>query len=115
MATLVEQGTTTPTLATDTTVTTSSSENPSTPKVYVFAIDAGNLVNDEKLTVTIQSKVRGSGTLRRAWRRVFKHTQGEPNKFSPPVIVPDGTTTFRVIIRQDGGTARAFDWVVWSL
>jgi|SRR3990172_5982637 len=89
---------------------------PTTAKTRVLAVDLANLVNGEKLTLRIKSKVLTGGTVRTAYKAVYKHSQGSAG--SPQIVYSDpipqvfgGSFT----LRQDGGTGRNFDWAVITL
>ena len=84
---------------------------------YVLAVDTHNLVNDETVILRIYTKVRAADSEQLAYVAVYKHAQGEPNKYSVPVPVPyTGTAdSLTATIEQSGGTLRAFLWSLNTL
>lgn len=103
------EGTSTPTLGTASTLATITP--PTGGAVYVLHVDAANLANGETLTLVLRTRARPSGTTRDAYTGTYQHTQSDPVKPSPAVFVPPGSQLVATL-RQDGGTARAFDWAV---
>lgn len=106
-ASVAAENTTTPTLATDTTLTTTA--GPTGGGCYVLHVDAVNLVNGETLTLTLRTRARVSTTTRTAYVGIYPNVQSDPIKISPLIPVP-ASSELVAIIRQDGGTARAFPW-----
>jgi hypothetical protein len=108
-ASIASENTTTPTLATDTTLVTQA--GPTGGGCYVLHVDAVNLANGETLTLTLRTRARPGGTTRTAFSAPYQHTQSDPVKISPLIAVPSGSELIAVL-RQDGGTARAFPWAL---
>lgn len=95
-------GTQTATLDTEHTLTTKTDAG-----VYVLVVDTANLANDETLELKLKTKVKSGGTSRLAYSAIYKHIQGDPNKYSIPVPVD---TEIIATLKQTGGTGRDFDW-----
>lgn len=108
-ASVASENTTTPTLATDTTLVTQA--GPTGGGCYILHVDASALVNGETLTLTLQTRARPTGTTRTAFSSTYSHTQADPIKVSPLIPVPVSSSLV-AILRQDGGTARAFPWAL---
>lgn len=106
---IAAQGTTTPTLGTASTLATITP--PTGGGVYLLQVDAANLANGETLTLVLRTRARPSGTTRDAYTATWAHVQSDPIKPSPVVAVPAGSELVATL-RQNGGTARAFDWAV---
>jgi len=100
-------GSQTATLATDHTLLSTPDSG-----VYVMVVDAANLANGETLILTIQRKARSGDTIRTAYTAVFQHALGSPLLLSPPVPCPVGAD---FILRQEGGTGRAYPWSIEQL
>ena len=106
-ASIAAENTATPTLATDTTLVTQA--GPIGGGCYILHVNAVNLLNGETLTLTLRTKARPTGTTQTAFVGTYSHIQSDPLKISPLIAVPVGSELV-VILRQDGGTARAFNW-----
>ena len=111
-ASVAAENTTTPTLGVDATLVTQA--GPSGGGVYCLHVDAANLVNGETLTLTLRTRARPGGTTRTLYQAAFAHVQADPIKQSPVVAVP-ASSELVAILRQDGGTARAFPWALIRL
>jgi hypothetical protein len=105
MPTAVQEGTTTPTVNTETTLGSAETSN----KNLLLTIDAANMVNGDTLEVRIYTIVRSGGTEQVAYARRYKNVQAEPIKYSVPV---PADISFRASIKQTTGTARAFPWKI---
>lgn len=75
--------------------------------VYVLVVDTANLANDETLELKLKTKAKSGGTSRLAYSAIYKHAQGDPNKYSIPVPID---TEIIATLTQTGGTGRDFDW-----
>lgn len=95
-------GSQTATLNTNHTLTTVT-----TAGVYQLVVDTALLVNGETLILTLNTKCRTGDTSRIAFRGVYRHAQGDPNKYSPALMID---AEIVAILRQEGGTGRAFPW-----
>lgn len=120
MATVIEEITTSAlTIGVETTVTTTLSEDPSSSKFVVVALDAANLAGGttpDILEVRLKTKVLAAGTLREAYPATYVGGQlGPPNKYSIPVPVIAGADTFRVTLKQTQGTGRVFTLVIYEV
>jgi len=84
---------------------------------YVLGVDTSPLVNDETVILRIYTKVRTGDTEQLAYVAVYQHAQGEPNKYSVPVVVPYTglADTLTATIEQSGGTERTFPWSLNTL
>lgn len=109
---IAASGTQTATLATDHTLVTQTA--PTGGAVYQFRARAHNLVNGERLTLRVQVDGESGGTLDDVYEALFAHIQTDTYKDSPAVAVPAGGRV-RVILRQEGGTGRAFPWWLYRL
>lgn len=76
---------------------------------YQLNVDTTNLVNGETLTLRAKTKTLSGGASGLAYEAVYKHAQGDVQKFSVPIAI-----LIEVVftLRQDGGTGRAFPWNV---
>lgn len=104
---LSTDGSTTPTLDTDTQL----GSDITAAGIYVLEVDADNLVDGETLLLIFKDKVRSSSSHKEVDRMpVAKHTQGPALlvKFGPYEILHSG----QFFLRQEGGTARAFEWSI---
>lgn len=108
-ASVVSENTTTPTLGVDATLVTQA--GPTGGGVYCLHLDAVNLANGETLTLTLRTRARPSGATRTLYQTAVTHVQSDPIKQSPVIAVPAGSELVAVL-RQDGGTARAFPWAL---
>lgn len=109
-------GTQTATLATDHTLTTTNP--PSGGAVYQLRVDSNAMAAGETLTLTLQTRALNTGTTRTLYQAVYANAQGEPIKDSPAVGVQYDATTnseIKAILRQDGGTGRAYPWALLRL
>lgn len=105
-----DSGSTTPTLSTDTQL----GSDITTAGVYTLEIDTDNLVDGEALILIWKSKVRSSSSFKEVDRiPAAVHAQGPEvlAKFGPYEVIHGG----QFFIRQEGGTARAFEWSIRSL
>ena len=110
---VVASGSVTPTLATDTTLVTQAA--PSAGAVYVLKLDLAALANGEAITVRLRTRARGTDALRDTYSCSWQHAQGsDPLKVSPVIPVEAGNAC-EVVLRQDGGTARAVPWALVRL
>jgi len=106
MPALVTSGTTTTdgteqTLATDT-----------TNKVYVFAIDTNAMVNADIIEIRIKTKILSGGASRVAYFVMYAHVQGEPQKYSEPIVA---NIEIVVTLKRVAGTDRSYPWALLSL
>lgn len=105
-------GSQTATLNTDHTLVTQSP--PAAGAIYQLRVDLANLVNGERLILRIRAKARSSDTVRDLYYASFEHQQSEALKDSPAVAVPTGVDVV-AILRQEGGTGRAYPWSLLRL
>lgn len=105
-------GTQTATLATDHTVVTQTA--PAGGAVYQLRARLHNLANGERVTLRVMVDGATGGVLDTLFDVTFSNAQGDPYKDSPAVAVPAGAQ-LRVILRQEGGTGRAFPWWLYRL
>lgn len=111
-ASVASSGTQTATLATDHTLVTQTA--PTGGAIYQFRMRAHNLANGERVTVRLQVDGESAGTLDDLYDTAFANAQTDSYKDSPAVAVPAGARV-RVILRQEGGTGRAFPWWLYRL
>jgi hypothetical protein len=104
---VASSGSQTATLATDHTVATLSA--PANGGVYLWRVDTANLVNGETLILTLKTRARAADTTRQVYQGVFAHIQSDPIKDSPAIAIENGNELV-AILRQEGGTGRAFPW-----
>lgn len=105
-------GSQTATLATDHTLTTTTS--PTGGAVYLLRVDVRNLANGERLTLSITTKARSGDTAGLLYSMTIAHAQSELLKDSPAIPVPAGVDIVAVL-RQENGTGRAFPWALFRL
>lgn len=109
---IAASGSQTATLNTDHTLTTTAA--PSTGGIYQLRVDTAAMVNGETLVLRLQTRARAADTTRNVYTTVFTHTQGDPIKDSPAIAVPTGCDVV-AILRQEGGTGRAYPWALYRL
>lgn len=83
-----------------------------TNKVYVLAVDTGNMALGDILELRIKTKVRTGGVSRQAYSKTFAHVQGDPNKYSVPV---PADVEIVATLKQTAGTGRVFPWKLLSV
>ncbi len=105
-------GSQTATLATDHTLRTETA--PTGGAVYQLRVDTAALANGETLVLRLQSRPRTGDTSRDLYTVLFDNAQSDPIKDSPAVAVPAGVDVI-AILRQEGGTGRAFPWALYRL
>lgn len=80
--------------------------------VYVLNVDTSLLQNGEDLELIISTKTRSGDASTEAYSALYKHVQGQPQKFSIPVpVIEEAIFT----LEQNGGTGRAFPWNILQL
>jgi len=79
---------------------------------FQLKVDAANLVNGERLTLVMQTRVRTSDTTRTEYASAWENVQDDPIKGSPVVFVPYGCEVICTLL-QEGGTGRAFPWALY--
>ena len=109
---IATSGSQTATLDTDHTLATQTA--PTGGAIYQLRVDANALANGERLILRLQTRARVADTTRDLYATTFEHTQGDPIKDSPAVAVPAGSEVV-AILRQEGGTGRAFPWALYRL
>lgn len=113
--TIVSSGTLTPTLATDTTIGGVDITAPIGGAVYALRVSAHNLVGAETLSLSALTDGEAGGTMRLCDDpALFFNVQSVPMKDGRAIYVPGGGK-LRFVLRQDGGTARAFPWWIYRL
>lgn len=81
--------------------------------VYQLAVDMNAMLNGETLELKIYGKARTTDTERLMWSGVFVNAQtGAPLPLLPPLVSPH---SYRVTLKQTGGTGRAYPWAVYQL
>lgn len=105
-------GSQTATLNTDHTLVTQTA--PTGGAIYQLRVDTNALANGERVILTLQTKTRTSDTTRTVYRAEFNDIQSDPIKDSPAVAVV-ATSDLVAILRQEGGTGRAFPWALYRL
>lgn len=105
-------GSQTATLNTDHTLVTQTA--PTGGAIYQLRVDANALANGERVILTLQTKTRTTDTTRTVYRAEFNDIQSDPIKDSPAVAVV-ATSDLVAILRQEGGTGRAFPWALYRL
>lgn len=105
-------GSQTATLNTDHTLVTQTA--PTGGAIYQLRVDTNALANGERVILTLQTKTRTTDTTRTVYRAEFNDIQSDPIKDSPAVAVV-ATSDLVAILRQEGGTGRAFPWALYRL
>lgn len=105
-------GSQTATLNTDHTLDTET--GPTGGAIYQLRVDADALANGERLILTVQTRARSTDTTRTVYEAVYEHDQPDPIKDSPAVAV-QVSGEWKAILRQEGGTGRAYPWAVLRL
>lgn len=83
-----------------------------TPGVYTFNANVGNLANGDVVEFWLQNKVLSAGSYQNVMIETRGHVQGIPHVKFPPVEVLHG---INVVLKQTDGTSRAFPWEVIQL
>lgn len=100
-----------PTLSASGTTTTDGTEQSLTNKsaggTYVFGIDTNALAGGDTIEIRIYTKILSGSTKRLAYYASYANVQGEPNKYSVPVLIDN---YIEVSLKRTGGTDRAYDW-----
>lgn len=109
---IATSGSQTATLNTDHTLATQA--GPTGGAIYQLRVDTNALANGERVLLTLQTRARVADTTRTLYQAVFEHAQGDPIKDSPAVAVPASSEVV-AILRQEGGTGRAFPWALYRL
>lgn len=99
-------GSQTATLSTDHTLATIT-----TAGIYQLRVDTTNLVTGETLFVEVQEKVRTGDGYTTAFKQSFAGSTSEDTIVLIPWTVVWGV---KFIIRQEGGTGRAFPWSIFT-
>lgn len=115
MSSVVDSGTVSPTVGTETNL--EAARAPSVPSTYVYQIDCGALVAGEVAFIRIYSVVLASGTERLEYSASYiSGADEDPLQVSVPILVDSGTgITIRATIQQKNGTGRAFPWKLFLL
>lgn len=109
---IADSGSQTATLNTDHTLATQA--GPTGGAIYQLRVDTNALANGERVILTLRTRARVADTTRTLYQAVFEHAQGDPIKDSPAVAVPASSEVV-AILRQEGGTGRAFPWALYRL
>lgn len=109
---IAADGSQTATPDTDHTLVTQTA--PAGGAVYQLRVDTAALVNGERVLLTLRTHPRSGDAVRTLYQTEFNDQQGEPEKDSPAVAVPAGLNVVAVL-RQEGGTGRAFPWALYRL
>ena len=79
--------------------------------MYMLMVDASNMVNGDKIELSIDVAFRSEGAHVQTHYATFAHAQADSGKTSVPVVAPFGATFY---LKQTDGTARSFDWCITS-
>lgn len=109
MPSVAASGSQTATLDTDHTL--ASQVAPTGGAAYFLRVDTSALAIGETLVLKLQSKARTSDSTVTVYESTHQHEQTEALKVSPLVILEAGNTVVAVL-RQEGGTGRAFPWAL---
>ncbi len=104
---VIASGTQSATLDTEHTLSTDTANH-----VYVLAVDAASLAMGDILELKLYTKVLSGGTERLAYHAVFRNTQSDPAKYSPPV---PANISLKATLTQTAGTGRSFPWALLAL
>ena len=105
----IASGSQTATLDTDHTLFTQAA--PAGGAAYFFRVSSANLEDSEILVLRFQSRVSALAAFEDVYRSVYRHTQSDTLKVSP-IIPVEAAIEVRAILRQEGGTGRAFLWAL---
>lgn len=105
-------GSQTATLDTDHTLTTTTA--PSGGAIYQLRVDVAALATGESLRLRIRTKARNGDTQRDLYTMESANAQTSGLLDSPAVAVLGGEDIV-AILRQSGGTGRAFPWILMRL
>ncbi len=101
-------GSQTATLATDHTLATITV--PTGGASYVLYVDKSNLTSTERLRLRLRARARAADSTVDAYET--EHTQDGADLIISPVISLEAGSELIAILRQEGGTGRAFPWAV---
>lgn len=82
--------------------------------VYQLRARANALANGERVQLQVLVDGATGGTLGTLYDVTFANVQGETYKDSPAIAIPAGGQ-LRAVLRQEGGTGRAFPWWLYRL
>ncbi|GAA0969756.1 hypothetical protein GCM10009555_017470 [Acrocarpospora macrocephala] len=105
--TVIASGTQSATLTTEHDLATDTASH-----VYVLGVDTGAMALADILEVRVYTKMLSGGTERLAYSATFSHVQGEPQKYSPPIVA---NISIRVSLLQSAGTGRSYPWALLAL
>ena len=112
MATQEDSGTADVTLDTPMTLFTSSA----TPadKSYGAKIDTEQMVAGDRVVITVKTKSISTATVQIVINDILTDAQDIPQWYLPPIFSPHASG-FILIVEQTDGTARDFNWSVFSV
>ncbi len=105
---IAASGSQTATLNTDHTLVTQAA--PTGGASYVLVVDKNALADGERLRLRVQTRARAADTTRDAY--VAEFTLDGPAVVVSPVIPVEVSNELVAILRQEGGTGRAFPWAL---
>jgi hypothetical protein len=105
---IAASGSQTATLATDHTLATQAP--PSGGAAYVLVVDKSNLAGVEVLRLRLRTRARSGDSTIDCYEAEF--TQDGPDAVVSPVIPVEASNEVVAILRQEGGTGRAFPWAL---
>jgi acetyl-CoA carboxylase carboxyltransferase component len=80
-------------------------------------IDLRNMASGDTVEIRVYVMAISGGTLSRAYYQRFVNVQDDVTNYkSPLVYIPamTATTEWKLTLKQTAGTARNFDWAVYS-
>jgi hypothetical protein len=96
------------TLATDHTLVTQA--GPAGGASYMLVVDIAALVADERVEIRVRSRARSGDTTRDAF--TVTGSADSPDLLIAPVVPCESGNEVVCILRQEGGTGRAFPWAL---
>jgi hypothetical protein len=104
--TVAASGTQTPTVGTEATLTTQT-----TNSTFVYYVDTTNLANGDTVELRVYTIVLSGGASDLVWKGTYSNVQLIPVAQSPFVA---SDQSIKVTLKQTAGTARAFPWKLLS-
>jgi hypothetical protein len=105
-----------PTLSASGTTTTDGTEQSLSSQTaggtYIFGIDTNLMVNGDVIELRIYTKILSGSTKRVVYVATYTNIQGEPNKYSPPVLIDNYV---EVTLKRASGSDHAYDWELLSI
>ena len=83
-----------------------------TPAVFTFMVDTGDMVMGDVVVLSIDQAYTSGGSRKQTYSVTYAHAQSDPGKVSVPIVSPYSIEFF---LQQTAGTGRAFPWVIVAI